>query len=489
MITFLRRRLYFCVLMMLFIGFVSAQDISQPIPNPDQPDYVVPFSGQVATPRAIDAMPIPQHPFMFTGEGSNIHNDGFMSDTYTVAGPTGNNLSVETVDLGGICATMTFDSQGRILTSCLTLSNATFYLLDGDTLGILDSIPLPYRRISLDDLQFPAGSYFYLDHSERAIIPVVGNEIWQLVATDSDELLIEAVYDLSEILPEDDEINSILPDFDGLLWFTTLNGRVGTLVPDNDSTAIITLENEKIANAFAVDETGGVFIVTDTALYRFDIGSDAQPEITWREVYERGSQQKPGQVSQGSGTTPTVMGNDYVVITDNAEPRMNVLVYRRGVDVSGDRLVCSVPVFNDGLSATENSVIATDRSIIVENNYGSGLSQLLGGLSQTGLSRIDILDDESCEPVWTSDVRIPSAVTKLSLATGLIYTYTRDDAGFATGSWYLTAIDYETGEVIWTQYAGTGTNFNNNYAAVYLANNGVAYIGVTGGIVSIRDNP
>ena len=31
---------------------------------------------------------------------------------------------------------------------------------------------------------------------------------------------------------------------------------------------------EAIGNSFAVDETGGVYIVTDGALYRFDAGAD-----------------------------------------------------------------------------------------------------------------------------------------------------------------------------------------------------------------------
>ena len=36
---------------------------------------------------------------------------------------------------------------------------------------------------------------------------------------------------------------------------------------------------------------------------------------------------KPSQVDAGSGTTPTIMDNGYVAITDNADP-MNVVVYR-----------------------------------------------------------------------------------------------------------------------------------------------------------------
>ena len=102
---------------------------------------------------------------------------------------------------------------------------------------------------------------------------------------------------------------------------------MGTIAPD--SGAVRTLDtNEQITNSFAVDETGGVYIVSDAALYRFDAGAGGTPAVTWREEYANSGVRKPGQVSPGSGTTPTLVGSKYVAITDNADP-MNVVVYRR----------------------------------------------------------------------------------------------------------------------------------------------------------------
>src|SRR5205823_1620629 len=108
------------------------------------------------------------------------------------------------------------------------------------------------------------------------------------------------------------------------------------------------LPGEVIANSFAVDASGGVYVVSDHALYRFGASPKGAPRVVWRVPYDRGSRPKPGQVSQGSGTTPTVVGRRYVAITDNADPRMNVLVYRRGAHVDGSRLVCEQPVFPPG---------------------------------------------------------------------------------------------------------------------------------------------
>ena len=66
--------------------------------------------------------------------------------------------------------------------------------------------------------------------------------------------------------------------------------------------------------------------------------------MTWHETYDRGVRTKPGQIQQGSGTTPTLMGTRFITITDNADPQMHVLVYRRGEKISKPRLVCEVPV-------------------------------------------------------------------------------------------------------------------------------------------------
>ena len=132
---------------------------------------------------------------------------------------------------------------------------------------------------------------------------------------------------------------------------------------------------EKIANSFAVEDTGAVYIVTDAALYRLEAGAGGVPAPVWREPYENSGVQKPGQASAGSGTTPTLMGDGLVAITDNADP-MNVLVYRRGTA----RAICRQPVFEKGASATDQSLIGTGRSLVVENNYGySGPTATQGG--------------------------------------------------------------------------------------------------------------
>ena len=147
-------------------------------------------------------------------------------------------------------------------------------------------------------------------------------------------------------------------------------------------------------------------------------------------------------------------------------------------------------MFQAGQSATENSLIGTDKSIVVENNYGyASMDTTTNGATTTpGITRIDIKSGK-CTKKWTNnDVSIPSVVSKLSVGNGLIYTYTKPAGPGATDAWYFTAMDFRTGKVAYQVLTGTGKLYNNHYAPVYLGPDGAAYVGVLGGIVKVSDS-
>jgi hypothetical protein len=292
-------------------------------------------------------------------------------------------------------------------------------------------------------------------------------------------------YDLTAVVPQGDKIVSSLPDWSGRIWFASSAGVVGYVDPADGSVKSLDTK-EPIGNSFAVDEEGGVYIVTDKALYRFEASPSGVATI-WREAYDNIGIKKPGQTETGSGTTPTVMAPDYVAITDNADP-MNVVVYKRGRQVAGSRVVCKTPVFSKGASNTDQSLIATPTSIVVSNNYGySGPAATQNGNTTTpGLERIDMTGGE-CRKVWHSDEISPSAVAKLSLANGVVYTYTKPARDDGEDGWYLTAIDFATGKTLWKALGGEGLGHNNNYAPITLGPDGAAYIGTLGGLVAMRD--
>lgn len=475
------------------------------IPQQTDASPVPPFIGQEATSKPIDAPDIPINPYMSPGSWSAMHNNTYMSDTYQVSGPLGHSPVVSSTFLGknkdnplGLVIGITFDSSGKIVASSTMMDNATstawvrLTLINPVNLARYTWLDLPGETFQVGHFR-PAGVYFYQDQNDRVLVGTPEREIWEVSHTNKPiyKFTVEHKYDLREFIPSGDGLQALQPDFSGLLWFTTTGGVVGTLdLVTGEVLGAINLPGEQIVNGTAADETGGVYIATTQALYRFDAGPDRAPAITWKEVYDAGTEVKPGQVNIGTGTTPTLMGTEYVTITDNAEPQMHVLVYRRAKAVQGSRLICAEPVFKPGFSSTENSLVATDKSIIVENNFGyiDIKSTQNGATTEPGITRIDV-DETGCHTVWTNEAEtIPTVVTKMSLQSGLIYTYTKDEGPENTDAWYLTAIDYWTGETVFKQLAGTGTLYNNHYAPLYLSPYGTVYVGVLGGLVAIHDS-
>ena len=428
----------------------------------------------------------PQHPYLSANGNSNVHNDAYMTDTYQRKGPDRDGLSLTCLTLNRICITIAFDRAGRIMTLGTGADGKrTIYLIDSQTLEILDQYELPAD----EETGISGSGYFFVDQNDQMVVPATDQHIYQFAAV-GNQFVLQADYDLTA-LEDPGHIASALPDWHGNLWFITTEGLAG-IVKGTGAFEAIELQHkegaaqvrEEIANSFAVDETGAVYVVTDFALYGLEAGENGKPEIIWREEYDRGTQQKPGQFSQGSGTTPTLISDDFVAITDNAEPRMNVLVYKRKRDTEGQRLLCKIPVFRENASATENSLIAWHNSIIVENNYGyTKPVDFIGKLSEPGMARIDFYPDGHYDLIWESDVVVPSLISKYSVGSNTVYTYTKESDG-----WYLTGVDMDTGmKKIQTRSGGDEVKFNNHYSGIAIGPDGSAYVACAGCIMRFSD--
>ncbi len=465
------------------------------VPIPEGPDAgsLPVYSGAPATAEPVGASQPPRHPFMAPNERSNLHDDAYQTDAYRTLGPLGRDvLKQDTFLAMGECASITFDRRGRIVTVCVSVAGPTLAMIDPATLDVLATYALPPRDPStLANLftSFGGGGYFYLDDRDRAVIPTTSHHILVVGETSGAGFALEHDYDVSGVVGSGDSILSALPDWSGRLWFASAKGFVGTVDPGTGVVKAVAT-NEPIGNSFAVDETGGVYIVSDAAMYRFDAAADGAPTVTWRATYANVGIVKPGQTERGSGSTPTLMGRDYVAITDNADP-MDVVVFKRARSVSGGRLVCTQPVFGKGASDTDQSLIGTDTSMVVENNYGySGPAATQnGGTTTPGLARVDIdADGHGCHTVWTNtQEHAPSVVPKLSLGTGLVYTYTKEPRADGADAWYFTALSFRTGRTLWKRLGGEGLGHNNNYAPITIGPDSNMYLGVLGGLVMIRD--
>ncbi|GAA4816487.1 hypothetical protein ACFQ0K_08005 [Nocardioides caeni] len=448
------------------------------------------YRGSPATARPVD-VDLPQHPGLSPNGTSSMHDDGWSSDAYAGPGPLGDEPEVDTAWYGvKECATLAFDSHERLIALCGNLRGAIMHVIDPDSMHLSATLELPERgdgRGRKPWQNLCGGSYFYLDADDRAVVATTDRRIVTVRTSDGDgepALLTESAIDLSDAIPEEDCLIALMADWTGKgTWWVTRDGRVG--IANRQRVAGIDL-GEEIANSISVGSDGGVYVVTTERLVKLRaVGRDVR--IVWEAAYDRGSEVKTGQLSQGSGTTPTLMPGGLVAITDNADPRMNVVFLRQ----SDGSVVCSAPVFADDESATENSLVLVDRNaVVVENNHGYAgpQSTILGRSTSTGFARVEVdAATRTCETVWTNEVTGPTSVAKMSLATGLVYAYTKRSSWWGVNAWYLTAMDARTGRHAFSVRTGIGTLFNNNYAAVTLAPDGSAFVATLAGMVRVRD--
>lgn len=458
---------------------------------------------------AIPSGPLYQSPFMAPNNFSSIHMNVYQTDTFSIAGPASaprqyvqNGLIWPPTQIGG---TIAFDLQGLLITvrigpdpRDLNAGEAqTMVLVDPRTLHVLDQVALPPRPSNNNTVSFSGGGYFYLDNLGRPVLVTVTREI-RIYSVQNRRFVLDQSYDLSSAFSDPDDLpNSVLPDPSGNLWFISRQGVVGYVDITSGQVHASNVRNVPGADAsetntksFAADEAGGIYVVSDFALYRFGVGDGGAPTAVWRTPYDRGYRVKPGQVQQGSGTTPTLFNdrsnNHFVTIADNAEPFLHVNVYRRetGALVAQQAVFHHLPFRN----STENSLIAVDRSVLVENNYGNvnPLSTIGPLTTRPGVARIDFDPDSGkSQVVWENrEISIPSVVSQLSTADGLLYTYAKDALG-----WYFAALDYEDGSLIAkSRVPGLfrGLFGNNFYSGLGVGPDGTAYVGVFGGLVAWR---
>ena len=496
------------------------------------------YIGGPATPNPVPHVAAPQNPYMAPNGMSNMHNDSYMTDAYEVGGPLG--LATRQMRSASfpmeLVVTTTFDSYGRIVAVRQGADGQPHLLLmDPDSLATLAFYDLPGRPYPPDQDAIPltedpsGGVYFYLDNKDNVVVTT--NDYRLLViklpplANPCVGFKVIEQYDLSGNLatpPEPpagkltrDKMGPALPDWGGgYYWFSTRYGSVGVLDQQDGKVRSLILEGEQIENSPAVGEDG-FYVVTDYAMYRFSVDLNGNPVMDWRTTYDRGLVRRPGMITQGSGTTPTLLG-DLVAIADNADP-LNVLFLRRD---NGQKVV-EVPVFAAGTSCTENSLIGVQHldgsySVIVENNYGyvSYANTAFGMTTVGGVARVDAVLDASSPTgysghiQWTSTQISPTCVPKMSLANGLVYLYTKPVNPFPpppppapyypppqgyppmylVARWYFTAVDFGTGATVYSVMTGEGVMYNNNWAPITLGPDGrTVYVGCLGGLVSMRD--
>lgn len=510
------------LLMLAFGGAAPASAAPMP-PVPDTQDgsTVAPMIGAPATARPV----APRTRFLpVLAPKASMHGDGGNSDTTDFPGPlgAGSRVGSAAANFGAI---LLFDAAGRVTISCAVPDPQRRLK---PCLAAADAQTLSPQAVWLPPVgQTAMPAYMYMDATNRIIIPSVERHINLVQRIDGPlgpSFSTVRSIDLNGVITADQPLLNAMLDASGNIWFSTGGIRgvfdgtgtattVGYVSPEG-AVRSVRLPDGIVENGGAVDKdtfylvtgppagetaraTGGVYA------FRADRRT-GEIKLSWQESYDAGSTTKPGGFSRGSGTTPTLVGDRYLALTDNADGQVNLLVYDRSDDAPpSGRLACKMPLFSSGASAVEVSPIGhqdgDNYSVVVQNAYGEPPLTLTPvpidgahndmSAQAPGMQRIDIGPDGECRLAWSNDdIRIKS-VPFLSTATGLVYGYTQDAEQARRGNyvWQFFALDFRSGELVWLIRAGAGGAKNDMYLAAALGPDGTLYQGVTGGVLMLRD--
>ena len=499
--------------------------------------------------KALSPKVVEENPYMAKSD-SNIHHDCYNTDSTDEVLPVGIyseiNVSYEKVNANASPAIF-FDSYGH----------AVVPFLGG----------LAIRDINADETQTVGyfspkqhdeggyviqSSYSFVDESNRIVCPTSNNHVLMLKATDEEgnvlpefekvlDIDIKAAAEAALGKTLDQNLLSVVFDYDGNLWFATggfriypdreQQGAVG-YISRNAIDAILNGEEADLTNAVFVYELtpgegaengiasskDGAVILTNLNCYLFQADNGVQK--VWETSYEsvgakesaEGDATTGGGLAWGGGCSPSLT-KDLVMFTDNQNP-VNLLA----VDMKTGETVASLPVIDelpeDSQVSVENSAIVYDNgegtvSTIVCNWFGAGSAALgkedsdssiqsyaniydVNWLSQgnkmimPGVERVDTIktdDGYEMKSIWCRSDLSDTSMLKLSTATGYIYGYVQD---LETGMWQYIMLDFETGETVFSMDVSSKPGYNNMAIGMYAGNSGNALYCPTGYLELLR---
>ena len=317
--------------------------------------------GGPVAPKSIPASHPPQNPFLAHDPYTNIHDDTWMTDAYAVAGPLGRRRRHLGHDAARALRLAHVRPRGRIVSVCPSvIARPQARIIDPDTLAIIGSYDLPNAPDPAGTKayqNFAGGGYFFLDRKDR---------IWSADQDRPPLVLAEASGGTARQEGRLRPHRRVGPRRADDLRAARLPGP--HLVRVQEERHDRRPQPEDRRDPGQAPRRGDRELLRRRPRRRLHRLRQAHvplqrrqgrqaAESTGRSRYRNSGIVKPSQVDAGSGTTPTIMDGGYVAITDNADP-MNVVVYRRARKLHGaKRVVCQVPVFDKGASATENSLI------------------------------------------------------------------------------------------------------------------------------------
>ena len=318
----------------------------------------------------------------------------------------------------------------------------------------------------------------------------------------------------------DDSIVGINMTYDGRIVFLTRRGLVGSLSRQLDDFVWLRIAaaEDEISNSIAVDESGGIFVVTNREMKRVQ-WDGGELSLSWSVPYRTHDVRSNGRLGTGSGTTPTLVGvgqqDKFVVISDGQSLMHMILCWRNeipadwtGLPGRDRRIAAEVPItFGDPdarRSTTEQSLTVRGYGIVAVSNLYGKLSPLMRQLVRRRLgndihnatiyrsNRPEIAPygiekfewnpaTRQLDSVWANrSLSCPNGIPTMSAATGLFYCM-----GQREGRWTLEAVNWATGESVFHQPLSRGSKSNSFYAATEIAAAGTILTGTYGGILKL----
>jgi hypothetical protein len=487
-----------------------------PVVSTQDPSAGPPFVGSPAQPR-----PLPANT-QYSPQVSDMHGEGGNTNTTRYAGPTGTRPVTGSAQLA--LSPLLWDPAGRLTAGYVNTASGApvdaVVAADPTTLAVTAQWDAPPGQT----LNF---GYMYQNSRDQVLVTSRAGHIYVVQRQDSSTgttfgLVRDIDLVADGILGQGQSLLNGAFDTAGDIWFTTggilgIGQDAGTsttfgYVTPNGIPHVVNLPDQAVENGIAVSGTTAYVVTGPVAtddtnatgtMYALSPGTSGVRTL-WSQHYQAGDAIKPGGFARGSGATPTLLGNRYVAITDNANNQINLLVYRQHVARPGEsQLVCSTPLFSAGASANDIGLVGEDAggadSVVVLNDFNApqfvpvptDVNGQFNNMNQMapGAEKLAVADDGGACPVrWITPARIKS-VPVLSTRTGLLYGYTQDPELAADGTyvWYFSALDYRTGAVIWQVRAGGGGSYNDDYKAATIGPNGTLYQGVLHGVATLRD--
>ncbi len=380
------------------------------------------------------------------------------------------------------------------------------------------------------------GAYTVLDRDNRFYVPgrgklyvytdqEAGNAHSDIILADSYEIPAEALRGTVN----QDPIVGINMTYDGYLALATRMGTVAVVSRDLSDFHYLQLGDpitgETVSNSIAVDEDGGIYVVTSERMYRVQwTGSKLsidEADHGWAATYDNGADvQVPGRLGAGSGSTPSLMGvgdqDKFVVITDGQQVTHLVLFWRDKIPDDWQpiapgkdrRIAAEVPVnYGDPerqYSASEQSVMVRGYgAVVVSNDYGTDIPQSSNPTIANLINAYVVFHSNKpryapygvqkfewnpvtrqLESAWVNkDISCPNGIPTMSEASNLFYCVGQREA-----RWNIEALDWDTGASVFHKPMSKWFWYNSFYAATQIGPFGGIWTGTVTGVAKVAPN-